>query len=151
MFRIAVIALSLASPASSEQVPDPEGCVGSIEAIHDVSGRVGESNDGLGFLLRQIQPDVAYVANAMTQAERLIDAGEHHVEALITHCGSGVLDWAAEIRGALGDLRSYVEVGRLALPETDPRHPVWDQRRELEKAREAARAEFARIRAKITN
>jgi hypothetical protein len=148
LFRIAMLALSLATPASYERLPDHDGCAASIEAIHETFGNVGEANDGLGFLLRQIRPDGDHVSVAVTQAELLIDDGQRQLDVLLAACGSAVVDRTTDLRGLLEDLRGYMEVGLLALPQEDHRHPVWRQRRELEKSREAARAEFARMRAR---
>jgi hypothetical protein len=148
MIRFAMMVLSLASPASLATVPNETTCVASIEILRDISDRVEESSIAIGFMLRQSRPDSAYMGEAMAAAEPLVGDGERQIDAMVANCGSGVLDWAAELRSSLGDLRDYLELGRLVLPETDPRHPVWAQRREIERARDAARAEFARMRAR---
>ena len=148
MLLQAMAGLGLLSFVSFEEIRSVDGCANSIGAAYDLFGRLGKAEDSLAFLLRQDEPDVAWVSDAITQAEKLIDEGERRVETLVSNCGGGVLDWAAELRGALGDLQGYVGIGRPVLPKTDPRHPIWEQQRELDKSRVAAQAELARIRAR---
>jgi hypothetical protein len=117
MIHLAMIALFLSSPAAYEAVPDAAACELSLETTHDLSEQMSVTSERIAFLLQQQGPGVVYVADVMVRAERLIEYGQHQLEALISHCGGGVLDWAADLRGASGDLRSVIEVGRLQLPQ----------------------------------
>jgi hypothetical protein len=116
MIRVALLAVSLAAPAAYEPLPDARACDASFVAASGVSEKVGETNDGLAFLLRRPEPDLRQLAAAVDQANRLVEDGERALAILVRSCGEGALEWADGLAGALGAVADSLASVRAANP-----------------------------------